>query len=251
MKTTPVLSGSYDAIAKDYAAWVREGKLIHSFVIPHLLEILGPLSGQRMLDLACGEGIMARTLAEAGAHTLGIDLSLRLLDLARQAEAEHPLGITYLQDDAHTLAQLAPTSFDAVCCNMALTDLADLSRVGQAVARVLRPGGIFVFSMPHPCFQTAPGAVWGEHPSGTVQAQVTGYFAEGPRQTRWSRGLIVTHHRTLSSILTRFAASGLLLTNLAEPQAPATFRRGYDQVPGVLICRLEKLLEVTQEEDDV
>jgi 2-polyprenyl-3-methyl-5-hydroxy-6-metoxy-1,4-benzoquinol methylase len=240
MSSTQVKS-AYDAIATPYADWVRAGKLIHQFVMPYVLALLGPIKGQTVLDLACGEGIMARALAQAGAHTWGVDLSEQLLELAQQEEARQPLGITYLQDDAHTLKRLEEARFDAVVCNMALTDLADLTQAAHAIAHVLRPGGGFVFSMPHPCFQTAPGAVWGQHPTGTMLAQVADYFAEGPHPTGWSGGLVETYHRTLETLLNTFAWAGLVVTRIAEPQAPLDFRPGYDQLPGVLIGRCLKL----------
>lgn len=243
----PVLPSSYDALAATYAEWVRSGRLIHRFVIPHLLHLAGSLTGQRVLDLACGEGVMARELARHAAVTWGVDLSLTLLEFARQEEAKRPLGIRYVQDDAHTLARLEPGSFDTVVCNMALTDLADLEAAAAAIARVLRPGGAFVFSMPHPCFQTAPGAAWGLHPTGTVQAQVAGYFDEGPRETAWSGGQVVTYHRTLETLVNTLAEAGLRLTQIAEPQAPVDFRPGYDQVPGVLIGRCVKFTRPQEE----
>jgi hypothetical protein len=247
MKVTPVLSGSYDIIAAPYAEWVHGGKLIHHFVIPPLLRLVGSVAGQQVLDLACGEGIMARELARLGASTWGVDVSAQLLEFAEKEENAHPLGIVYVQDDAHSLAQFEAGFFDTVVCNMALTDLKDLEQAARAIARVLHSGGAFVFSMPHPAFQTAPGAAWGIHPSGTVQAQVAGYFDEVPRETAWSGGQVVTYHRTLETLVNTLARAGLVLTRIAEPQAPVDFKPGYDQVPGVLLGRCVKLISYQEE----
>jgi SAM-dependent methyltransferase len=61
--------------------------------------LVGPVDGLRLLDLACGHGRFARAFARQGARVVGVDLSGVLLDRARAAEREEPLGIRYVQAD--------------------------------------------------------------------------------------------------------------------------------------------------------
>src|SRR5690606_27568859 len=122
-------------------------------------ELAGEVRGRRVLDLGCGQGYMARVLAEAGADVVGIDISEALVERARRYETEKPLGIVYRTDDARALASVGDAEFDLVVCNLSLMDMPELPRVFGSVRRVLRDGGRFVFTITHPCFQM-PGAAW-------------------------------------------------------------------------------------------
>lgn len=138
-----------------------EGDLWHRAVIdPTLLPLLGDLRGQRVLDLACGNGYLARRLARAGAAVTGVDASPGLIAHARRREAEAPLGVSYEVADAARLEGLADASYDVVVCHMALMDIADAEGALREAARVLRPGGRLVASLCHPCFDVVNGAAW-------------------------------------------------------------------------------------------
>ena len=110
------------------------------------LDILGDLSGRSVLDLACGEGFYTRLFKTRGAsRVLGVDLSGKMIDLARASEAEEPLGVDYAVGDAVTFR--AGEAFDVVTAayllNYADTEnrLADMCR---AIAAALKPGGLFL-----------------------------------------------------------------------------------------------------------
>ena len=134
-------TAAYDAIAAWYDASLRAGSLIHDLALPAVWDLAGPLSGQRVCDLACGQGIVARQLAARGATVVGVDISDRLLDIARRDEEAHPLGITYRRDDAQGLPTFPNATFDGVVCNMALMDIPDLATTCHTVRRILRPTG--------------------------------------------------------------------------------------------------------------
>jgi 2-polyprenyl-3-methyl-5-hydroxy-6-metoxy-1,4-benzoquinol methylase len=231
--------------ALHYDALLRQGALIHEFVLPRLLDLIGAVRHQRVCDLACGQGIVARALAARGAQVVGVDRSQEMLALAQDYEERQPLGIHYLRDDAQVLGTLRDASFDGVVCNMALPDIADLPAVAQAIARVLAPDGWLVFSLPHPCFHT-PDSRWDQDGHGPV-AVIRRYFAEGfwtAADPQRFTGLFGAYHRTLSTYLNTLAEVGLMLQELREPRATATFavrKPGYREVPGVLLARCEKV----------
>jgi 2-polyprenyl-3-methyl-5-hydroxy-6-metoxy-1,4-benzoquinol methylase len=231
--------------AKHYDALLRQGALIHEFVVPRLLDLIGPVEPLRVCDLACGQGVMARELATRGAQVVGVDRSAEMLTLAQGYEAHHPLGIDYVRDDAQHLGTLRTASFDGVVCNMALPDIADLPAAAQAIARVLAPGGWLVFSLPHPCFHT-PDSRWDRDGQGLV-AVIRRYFSEGfwtASDPARITGLVGAYHRTLSTYLNTFAEAGLVLRELREPRATASFgtrKPGYREVPGVLLARCENV----------
>lgn len=111
---------SYDDIADWYDGVVETGTFHREHVLPALLELAGDVSGQRVLDVACGQGLATRELARRGAIVTGVDVSRRLLERARQREIEEPLGIAYQEGDAETLHGLADGAFDGATCCMAL-----------------------------------------------------------------------------------------------------------------------------------
>jgi ubiquinone/menaquinone biosynthesis C-methylase UbiE len=168
---------TWESIADWYADKLAAGSPIHQWTVATLLAELPDLPGQPVLDLGCGEGLVTRALAERGAHVTGVDLSERLLAHARRQEAARPLGINYQHGDARTLHQFPDVCVAGVVANLSLNDMPDLDHVVTAVRRVLRPGGWFVFTVPHPCFET-PHASWGATPTGQPARLVNRYFDE-------------------------------------------------------------------------
>jgi len=144
----------YNATA---SAWVRDApsSLSDFTARPALLEMCQPLAQLRCLDLGCGEGYCTRMLRHAGAaEVLGVDLSGAMIEAARQQESREPLGLTYQCADATRLHWLADQQFDLVLAVFLFNYLdCDATRACMSeVARVLRPGGRFVFAVPHPLF---------------------------------------------------------------------------------------------------
>jgi ubiquinone/menaquinone biosynthesis C-methylase UbiE len=141
----------YDATA---SKWVRrEPTSLSDFTgRPRTLELCKPVEGRRVLDLGCGEGYCARLLVRMGAaEILGIDNSAEMIAAARSEEAREPLGIRYEVGDAARLGQ-EDGAFDLVLAMFLFNylDVAATTRCMTEVARVLRPGGRFVFAVPHP-----------------------------------------------------------------------------------------------------
>jgi len=208
----------YDLIRDFYLDVV--GVEADDVVAATLLDLLGEVRGERVLDLACGHGRIARALARRGASVVGMDLSEALLERARTAEAAEPLGIAYLRGDVTSPVALAGERFDAVACNHGLADIDDLEGAVATAARVLAPGGRFVFSILHPCF---PG--WdATTPSSWPRAG--GYHAEGWWLARnpGIRGKVGSSHRTLSTYVNMLVRHRLVLDEVAEPEPWGTIR---------------------------
>src|SRR5207245_10105101 len=92
-------------------------------ILPGLFDLIGNIAGLHICDLACGQGIVTRQLAQRGATVVGVDISQKMLEFA-QRHAE-PLDIVYLHDDAKTLTSVEEATFDGAICNLALMDIAD------------------------------------------------------------------------------------------------------------------------------
>ena len=182
-----------------------------------LLRLVGEVSGLRLLDLACRHGRLARQLARRGSQVVGVDISAALIEIARAYETEEPLHIHYVQADAASPDTLKGEIFDGVVCNFGLTDIDDLDGVIATVARVLRPGGFFAFSILHPCF---PG--WEARQAQPSWQPEHGYFREEWWRTRGPdahgiRAKVGANHRTLSTYLNLFVRHQLALEEVAEP----------------------------------
>lgn len=223
---------AYDSIAGQYDDFVRRST-IHRVSVPALLALCG--TGRRILDLACGQGVVARALAGPDRTVVGVDASAALLDIARREETRALLNVTYVQDDACSLTALKPQSFDGVVCNLAFSDIDDLKSCFGAVRRVLKPGGWFAFATLHPCF-TPPDADKVEV-GDKLRLQVGQYFEEGRWWSADANRLLARlgwQHRTLSSLLNLLLDAGFVLDRFAEPRASEGI---YTEVAVVLVVR--------------
>ena len=238
----------YDEIAGWYDEAIRSGPLapFHEWVIPLLLDLAGEVRGRDVCDLACGQGVVSRRLADGGAEVVGVDASKSMLDLARSYETEEPRGITYLRGDAQRLDAVAGEGFDGVVCNTALMDIPDLPAALRTVSRILRPGGWFVFSVVHPVLQTPGSPRWVVEEGEVVGLDLRDYFREG----FWRRGnggglrgRVGAYHRTLSTYVNELCGAGLIIERFVEPRASGRFAEGspvYEHVPVVLVVRCAK-----------
>lgn len=106
-----------------------------------------PLQGRRVLDVGCGGGILADSMARKGANVLGIDLATRALKVAQLHALEaQTTGVQYREISAEALASEQPQSFDVVTCMEMLEHVPDPSLVVKACATLVKPGGHVFFS---------------------------------------------------------------------------------------------------------
>lgn len=157
MNTEPE-TATWSSIADWYDNLLQTGSGPHEHAVEILLRLSATAHDSDVLDIACGQGHASRALARAGARSVtGADLAPEMIAAARRHEADEPLGIEYLVEDATTLHALPDAAFDLVTCQLGLMDIPDLTATLIAVHRVLRAAGAFVFVIGHPCF-LAPDA---------------------------------------------------------------------------------------------
>ena len=224
----------YDGVAETYAAGADD------YSVPAtrcLLELAGQVDGLRVLDVACGHGLIARDMARRGAQVVGVDVASRLLQRAEALEARRPLGISYLHADATLPGLLAGEFFDVIVCNFGLSDIDNLDDLCINVARLLAPGGRFVFSILHPCF---PGVtdVSGSWPTMGRYYDEGWWRADGELSAL--RREVGANHRMVSTYLNAVTVNGLALDAMAEPEPDeqwAQRRHGAEALPVYLVVR--------------
>jgi SAM-dependent methyltransferase len=179
--------------------------------------LLGAVAGRLVLEVGAGAAQCSRWLAGRGAHPVALDLSAGMLDAARALDEVTGLVVPSVQADAAHLP-FADGVFDLACsAHGALPFVADAGAVHSEVARVLRPGGRWVFSVSHPfrwCFPDDPTE------AGLVAEY--SYFDRTPYVEQDDEGIAtyVEHHRTLGDQVRELTAAGFRLVDLVEPEWP-------------------------------
>jgi ubiquinone/menaquinone biosynthesis C-methylase UbiE len=158
--TNDLVRAAWDAIAAFWDNHMGDaGNDFHrELVAPAAEELLALTPGERVLEIACGAGLFARRMAEIGAIVTATDFSANMLEAAKGRCRNYPDQVTFQQLDAASAEQLAAlpeAGYDAAVCNMAIMDMIEIEPLFHGVARALRPGGRFVFTLCHPAFNTS------------------------------------------------------------------------------------------------
>jgi 2-polyprenyl-6-hydroxyphenyl methylase/3-demethylubiquinone-9 3-methyltransferase len=119
---------------------------INPLRLDYVDRICAGLAGKHVLDVGCGGGILAESMARRGATVTGIDMGEAPLKVAELHALESGVQVDYQRIPVETLAQQAPESFDVVTCMEMLEHVPDPASVVQACAQLARPGGKIFFS---------------------------------------------------------------------------------------------------------
>ncbi len=233
----PLGAEAFELLADEFAARVETKAHNAYYEKPAMLALLPEVAGMRVLDAGCGPGVYAEWLLEHGATVVGIDVSQRMIELARSrvgqraeffcANLEEPIG--FLEDE----------SFDLVLSALSVDYVRDLGRLFAEYHRVLRDGGRFVFSKEHPF-------------SDFTRRHLEHYFETEIIGCTW-RGfgkpvMVRSYRRPLSELLNALTGAGFTLERVVEPRPTEEFKEAdpedYAKLmewPGFLCIRARKL----------
>lgn len=187
--------------------------------MPGAYRLLDARKGDRVLDLACGQGVFSRYLCEKGVVVEGLDVSD---ELVRMASARSDKRIRFHVADAGDPNALPGQQFDAVVCLLAAQNMKNLAPVFANVARWLKPEGHFVMVTTHPCFRIPRQSHWGWDEERKIQYRRTDHYLSEidiPILTppmAMSDQFTLTSHRPLQSYFRALSASGMWVEVLAE-----------------------------------
>ena len=236
-----------------------EGNRWHRTLISPAVEKLLDLQvGERVLDIGCGAGAMARRLAHLGGHVTAVDFSAGLIERAKLRGQQRGEPIQYSVVDAtdeEALAALGEGHFDAVVSTMALMDMPVITPLYRAVRRLLRPAGRLVIATAHPTFNSNNPIFSLENGDNdgklysTLTLKFAAYLDIPPVKAVGAPDEPAPHnyyHRPLHQLLGEAFAAGLVLDGLeepaftaehAEPARPVSWHN-FTQFPPVMTARL-------------
>ncbi|KAI1120844.1 S-adenosyl-L-methionine-dependent methyltransferase [Nemania abortiva] len=224
----------------------------------------------RVLELATGNGLVARWLADKGASVLATDVSTEMLEIAALREMpQHKGKISYRQldvTDPEALDALAAEnvtagSFDVVVMNMAIMDISTIEPIAAALPKLLKKNGIFVATLSHPVFFTS-GAQRsiqivdggpGGNPMIIRSKTIEKYLDVPPYRGVALNGqpaLQLYYHRPLHELFSTFFKVGLVMDAMEEPAftaedaVPGRIQEtsNYTQLPAILAFRMRRIV---------
>ena len=211
-----------------------DGNDFHRLLVaPVQTHLLALRPGERVVELACGNGQFSREMARAGVDVVACDFSAAFVDRARAHAEQAGLTIDYRLTDVTDADQLLAlggvASFDAAVCTMALHDIADLGPLAVSVRALVNQGGRFVFSVVHPCFNGLNPTFVAEtsDEDGEIMTRyllrIDRYLDLQPERGIGIRGQPEPHWyfpRTLTELLSPFFDAGWAMDGLQEPAFP-------------------------------
>jgi SAM-dependent methyltransferase len=188
---------------------------------PFIFALLGDIDHKRILDAGCGQGYLSRLMADRGAEVVGVEPAASLFDYAREREEKLRQGIRYVQADLAALPDLG--AFDAVIASMVLCAIPNWRPAMKACVEALLPGGLFVLTLNHPCFELLATS-WAKHGFMKVERYLHEYENVGPHGTDFNR--------PLSTYLNELSALGCSLLEVVEPALSDDALRESEAGPG-------------------
>jgi SAM-dependent methyltransferase len=188
-------------------------------------DILGDVTGWEVLCLASGGGQQSSAFGLLGATVTVLDLSETQLERDREAAAHYNLSITTAQGDMRDLSRFPEDGFDLVYQPYSLNFVPDVRPVFQAVARILRQGGLYRLAWANPFTQAVDDELWDGNGYRLIQPYVDGaeltvlfphWDVEGEDGTRSRIDSPREFRHALSTLINSLVAQGFMILGFWE-----------------------------------
>ena len=213
---------SWDDAEKWYSGCVGEkGHYYHqAIVLPNGLRLLDLKKEMSLLDLGCGQGVLARSLSK-GIEYVGVDLSSKLIEEAKRLAKRE--GAIFLHADATDLLPIKKTDFDRASFFLSLQNMARPEGAIATASRHLKQMGKLLIVLTHPCFRIPRQSGWGIDEMAKLQyRRLNGYMSpmEIPLHIHPGKGeaagVTISYHHPLSAYFGWLQKHGFVVESLEE-----------------------------------
>jgi ubiquinone/menaquinone biosynthesis C-methylase UbiE len=185
------------------------------------MELLHPRKGEKVLDVGCGQGVLAPFIGQTDASYVGVDASETMIRLACR---HHGKWGRFLVGDGRHLAalpELCPGGFDAAVFLLSIQNMEPLEEVLRSAGQMLKQGGRLVLMMLHPCFRLPRQSGWGWDQDRRLQYRrvdryLTPFFLHIKVPLNDRTGTIISFHRPLENYINGLAEAGLMVSQIQE-----------------------------------
>lgn len=189
-------------------------------ILPNLLRVLGLKKGEKVFDLACGQGYFASVFSHTGADVVASDLSKNLIETAKKNSKEK---ISFYISPAHKAQFLKDNTIDTIVVVLAIQNIENVGEVFAECKRVLKKDGRMVLVLNHPAFRVPQGSDW-FFENGVQSRIVSQYLSPSKIYIDMTPGeknpkkkiKTVSFHRSLQDYMKLFSKNDFAITRLEE-----------------------------------
>ncbi len=201
------VAGWYDSLLQ------MEGTYQKEVILPNLLRLMDIKKGDKVLDIACGQGFFSRALVEKGAEVTGVDISAELIKFAQEKAGKGERYLVAFADDfTKEITPLrqgsAGQGFDKALIVLAIQNIQNLNGVLAEASRALKVGGKLFLVLNHPAFRNPKHTAWGFSEKDKVQyRRVDEYLSESQTEIDMAPGMTQTGSNSLHLTQTNHSES--------------------------------------------
>ncbi len=212
---------SWGGEADWYSDHVEQDDTYHAKVLlPNIVRIVTPKKGQDVLEIGCGEGFFARTLAQEGSSVTACDIAPELIEIGKKKGG----SVSYRVSKAQDLSWVKEKSFDVVLAVLTLQNMERIDTVMKEVRRVLKPNGRFIFVLNHPAIRIPKASHWGYDEEEKIQyRRLDAYLSQRklaidmhPGKKQKQTSVTYSFHRSLQEYMKVLKGADFCITRLEE-----------------------------------
>jgi SAM-dependent methyltransferase len=217
-RRNPVALAAYEKLAERYAALIDTKPHNAYYERPATLSLLPGVRGKRVLDAGCGPGAYTEILLKRGARVVGVDISRRMLELARERVGSR--AEFHRADLARPMRFLKDRSFDLIVSPLVISYIRDITPLFKEFYRLLKNPGVLVFSDGHP---------FGDYQFFKKRRKADNYFDTELVGCTWRgfgiRVFVPGYRRPLHALLNPLIKAGLRIDRIVEPLPTEEFKK--------------------------
>ncbi|MBI5358690.1 methyltransferase domain-containing protein [Candidatus Amesbacteria bacterium] len=241
----------WDPVADWYDGWVGDKGSIHhtKLAIPAVLELLAIKPNEKVLDIGCGQGVLAQYIVSAQGLYTGVDVSEQLIKIAKNRKINNA---NFLVGDARKLNM---SGFDAAVMLLSIQDMDPLDQVIESLTKCLTKGARLVIFMNHPAFRIPRQSGWGWDEGRKLQYRridryLTPLAVPMKAYSSQKSGVTISYHRPLQEYVNSLNNFGFVIDRMLEIPTYKTSQPGpnaraenlsFREIPQFLALRAKKV----------